>query len=223
MQFNIKTVPSSSSLTETGQSNPIRFCFVKREDTTLTPESPWFKCKDYFNDVVAAKNGLFFVQYGFDNSKLSAKDEQGAWLLLKEIKYKEEFKKSLQAVQHEEHPVLVEDIDDKPTMLLIYIPEFYFENTYKISLLTFLIRLCNEIGSPTIFTGFEQALRSSNCVMSNMFYQRHIDRIVKDGWKAPVEGYWWWCGNMYNSKTTWYPEHSRTVHNCGVKSWFMYA
>ena len=127
------------NLTESHQSNPLRWTIVSVDGDTITPLAPVMKCKDYFNDVVAAKYEVFFEQYGFNN--IVVPKQEGLDVLLTFVKFPETLKSKLSLVENPAHPVQVRVVDDES--LLIYIPEYYFKNTYRISLLTYLIRLCN--------------------------------------------------------------------------------
>ena len=211
----------STVLTEAGQSNPIRWALVSKKGDVLTPKSPWFKCKDYFNDVVAAKHEMFFTQYGFNNKTMSSYKDDGAYVMVNFIQDKVAFQKDVEAIMKPEFPVLFEDLPDQ--MMLLYIPEHYFENTYRISLLTYLIRASNQpVGTPANFESVTQAFKSP-VVLADHAFPAHIKpKLAAIGWDCPNQDLWWWAsGANFNNIVcpAGGSDLNNSIHNAGVCSW----
>jgi hypothetical protein len=211
----------STVLTEAGQSNPIRWALVSKKDDVLTPKSPWFKCKDYFNDVVAAKHEMFFTQYGFNNKTMSSYKDDGAYVMVNFIDDTASFQKDVEAIMKPEFPVLFEDLPDQ--MMLLYIPEHYFENTYRISLLTYLIRASNRpVGTPANFESVTQAFKSP-VVLADHVFPAHIKaKLSAIGWDCPNQDLWWWASGTTHNNVTCSDTGSAyqgIIHNAGVCSW----
>jgi hypothetical protein len=215
--FKIEAFPQMV-LTESGQYNPIRWAIVKRDGDTLTPTTAWFKCKDYFNDVVAAKNDTFFTQYGFDNHEVVEKGSKGLWVLVKYIYDLPSFAKRVAAITNKDHPVSIEKVDGDT--LLLFIPEFYLVNTYRISLLTYLIRLCNqEVGETTTFTSVEQVLVSQVALLSQGLSEQGRQFALKHGWNAREGDKYWWRYGSWTSDKKFTIDYKSYIHNCGVNAW----
>ena len=217
--YKLSKVPSNASLSESSQANPIRWCLVHKKKDALKAVTPWFKCKDYFNDIVAAKHGAFFTQYGFDNSKVVDPNEAGAYVVVNYIQCKEKFKDNLASWGNPEHPVVVEYTDDQ--QCLLYIPAYYFENTYRISLLTYLIRLSNqEEEGYKMFPSVTAALQSQLSMTSSGMVPHGRAFATKHGWDAREGGkYWWRYIQQNNISITDSETHKSTIHNCGVNAW----
>ena len=129
---------------EIDQPNPLRWRIMHRSKDVLTSQSCLIKCKDFFNDVVAWKKAKkSFTIYGFKNNIKF--NREGLYLFLTEIENRELFMNNLEIVQEK----LLQDLKDTFAFsehedgIVVLIPHKVFSNTYYISLLTMLIRLCN--------------------------------------------------------------------------------
>jgi len=215
--FKVNEFPAMS-LTESGQVNPIRWAIVQRDGDVLTPLSAWFKCKDYFNDVVAAKNGIFFEKYGFDNTNVVVKGEEGLWVYVKDIYHMPTFRKNVAAVTNPDHLVALTRMT--ATTALLFIPEYYFVNTYRISLLTYLIRLGNMPKSEAvIFESTHQALGTTEAIISPGLTPQGRDFAQQWGWDAREGDKYWWRFSKFTNKSTWDDNYRGYIHNCGVSNW----
>jgi len=214
--YTIKPFPQYN-LTESGQENPIRWTFVHIDGDVLTPLAPTMKCKDYFNDVVAAKNNTFFIKYGFDNKCIPL--QEGLDVLLTELVDIDKMPKMILTICHPEHLITIERATEDA--LLIHIPEYYFKNTYRISLLTYAIRVCNSktrLSKITdIFTLLKSTIASESSGLSE--YGRTFAGCY--GWDVPYgEVMWWRQSDKYNSidaPRMWGLD--TIVHNNGVNGW----
>tara|TARA_R110000868_G_scaffold37403_2_gene132367 strand:- start:492 stop:1181 length:690 start_codon:yes stop_codon:yes gene_type:complete len=224
MAYKIKTFVSAVgyNYTESPQYNPIRYALAHIDaDGNIVQETNWFKCKDYFNDVVAAKNKTFFEKYGFDNSIPSCKDTDGAYVLVKDIQDIEIFKHNVGIAENKEHPVVISDTE-LPGHLLLFIPEYYFVNTYRISLLTFLIRSSNRGSKYEEFKSFLLS-KDNGQEVDRMFDGSARKKIKSFMWDIPRgEEFWYYCTSQDNSqrKITDYYSAACIIHNNGVNSWF---
>ena len=205
------------NLTESGQANPIRWTLVHKDGDTLTPLAAEMKCKDYFNDIVAAKRGVFFKQYGFDN-KLWIQ-QTGCDILLTGLVDYEIFATAVAKVTHSDHPVVLEQI--RGASALLHIPEYYFLNTYRISLLTYMIRLCNNNVGVSRFNGIEATLKSVVAQNSAGLSTQGREFAIEHGWDVPDgDKYWWRTSKTYNSDNTSITYGiGQIIHNCGVNGW----
>lgn len=205
------------NLTESGQANPIRWTLVHKDGDTLQPLAAEMKCKDYFNDIVAAKRGVFFKQYGFDN-KLWLQ-QPGCDVLLTGLVDYEKFTTAVAKVTHPDHPVVLEKILED--VALLHIPEYYFLNTYRISLLTYMIRLCNNNVGTSEFKGIETTLTSDLAQQSAGLSSQGREFAIKHGWDVPDgDKYWWRTSKTYNSDNNSITYGiGQIIHNCGVNGW----
>ena len=218
--YNIKPF-LDYNLLEAGQPNPIRWTIVQVDGDTLTPLAPTMKCKDYFNDVVAAKNGVFFTKYGFNNKVVPVKE--GLDILLTGLHNVESFKQYVNKITQVDNPVtMVDCVADDEEAILLHIPEYYFKNTYRISLLTYAIRLCNEKTGLSKVTDIHSLLKTNIAIKSTGLNAYGRQLADKYEWDVPFGDIQWWrTGNTYNSVNA--PKDmfglDTTVHNCGVNAW----
>ena len=133
---------------EIEQLNPLRWeILFKNADGVFEPQTAKFKCKDFFNDIVAKYNGHNLTIYGMDTSSIKL-NEEGVYVRLKNLfRDNPYFIENLQRIVID--PVKQElgaEIWFKKvntTVGLLFLPREVFKNTYIISLVTYLIRCCN--------------------------------------------------------------------------------
>src|SRR5215217_7220298 len=83
----MKVIPFAGeyALSEVGQTNPLRWVVLHRTDEeTFVAQTTGFKCKDYFNDLVAKYHGHELSIYGFSTAKVEV-NEEGLYVQLKNI------------------------------------------------------------------------------------------------------------------------------------------
>lgn len=224
MKFNIKQL-NNKPYNEVGQTNPLRWKTLFREkDNTFIDQSGWVKCKDFYNDTVAFfKEGSVFSIYGYENK--IKKNDEGVYFLLRYVKDRATFHKNLAVMNSR----LLKDLgcvvtaEDNDTQtqdeVVILIPTELWESTYRISMVTMVIRLCNY---GIEFKKWEDfwSTDSPAYKFENAFTAEAKANALKLGFKVPpkFEKYWWYCGPQYNSLAK--PGTiGGTIHNNGVSSW----
>lgn len=205
--------------TEIDQPNKIRFSILyKEEDGSFTDQSGKFKCRDFFNDCVAARKGFFYKIYGWDNQLIKT-NEEGIYLLLSELSLKNwDSNFALVNKEAEEQGFPNISVEKYEGERLLFIPNEYRENTYTLSYLTALIRWCNNDSTHESFNDFVYNFKDSD---RDAPFSTYKAAIVEQGFKAPKNN-WWWAGTISdklgpkNYKDT---GHERTMHNCGARTW----
>ena len=200
---------------EAPQSNPLRWQVYYRDGDTFLPQTGRFMCKDYLNDVVARYHGKDVIAYGLNNANMKLNDE-GVWLRLYSVTHPEVFMHNIACCINEvnpEFPLTMEVVDGN---ILMFVPRYYFNQTYLISLASFIIRISN---GDKKFKGFEDALHSKHAQADRAIYGRGI--TLAESWKFDVpeefQKYWSYYSVGYNSELDNYG--GSTVHNCGVMAW----
>lgn len=217
-------IKNNSTYAEEGQKNPLRWKTLLKEGDSFTDQSGWIKCKDFYNDTVAFfKEGSVFSIYSYQNA--IKKNDEGVYFLLKYIADKTSFFANLEVVNAQLHKDLgcvlaVHDQGGDEVILLI--PNELWESTYRISMITMVVRLCNygykykewadlwSTNAPvyTIEHSFTEGAKKN---------AREMGFLVPDKYKD----YWFYCGEKYNSKVA--PKTTGgTIHNNGVSSWSMF-
>lgn len=129
---------------EIDQPNPLRWRILHRQKDLFVSQSCLIKCKDFFNDVVAWKKAKkSFTIYGFKNNVKF--NRGGLYVHLTEIENREYFLSNIELVEARlwfdlRETLVMEEAGDG---FVVLIPNKVLSNTYYISLLTMLIRLCN--------------------------------------------------------------------------------
>lgn len=209
------------------QPNPISWTlYYLNEEGILEPQSASFKCRDFFNDIVAKVHGKSFAIYGFTND-IKMNDE-GVYVLLKSVKpslrenLDKWLKSYLETVSGQEFGVFE---TERSTQLLLKIPTWFFEKTYYISLATLLIRLCNY---GEVFDSVGALLANGTTPRSREYAilnESTVTKLLKFGFKVPpeTEKYWWFSHpSVHNERPEDYAT-TTNIHNAGIKSWLMYV
>lgn len=206
--------PGKYDLAEVGQTNPLRWVVLHRTDgDTFEAQTAQFKCKDFFNDIVAKYHGFELAIYGFKTESIKV-NEEGLYLHLHHVA--EGFDANLKLVNEfgakwEKPPVQLL-WNHAPTERVIFVPKAYLENTFYISLLTYLIRISN---IPTVIT--DPTFKGHPTKSVDCPFRSTYDKVLSMGYgKLPVESYYF-AGPSFNYKVA--PTSAEYVHNCGVNSW----
>lgn len=216
--MQIKPNNNHIALGEVGQTNPLRWVILHKEpdgpgsETVYQEETPEFKCKDFFNEVLAKYHGHKLSIYGFNAGELSL-NEEGVYVLLKNIHDMEVFTKNIGLVSTYAEKfggtkLSLEPIDDTNAVMLL--PRWYFQNTFYISLLTYLIRISNvtqEIKDETFMEHPSKAI-------DNPFSAVYREAVAHGFSKMPVDTFFYVGEGDYYTKPS-----SGYVHNCGVNGW----
>lgn len=211
---------------ELDQKNPLRWTFMKKVKDTYTNSSNIFKCKDFFNDVIAYQHlKKKFVQYGMGSDSAKFTRKGGIWVLLSnttpnligniERCINEEFKDTWK-IKLDVIPVNQADFtSDHITlrnMVLVYFPKEALTNTFRISLLTLMIRNCN----------VSQDIESYDKLITPAFGRDgSLDEcrymmLKKHAYQFPGETDWVFYSQGYNSKDAWKAWMTSVVHNNGI-------
>lgn len=220
MKIKFNNAIKSGSYAEIPQTNKLRWinCF-KEKDGTFSHESLVWKCKDFLNEIVRKYQGQNSSIYGYDAGSMRVNDD-GVWHRLLYIENKEVFLKNLGSISKLPGYVPIEIYDcekapqDDKEGLMIFIPKYYFENTYRISVLTYLIRVSN-VGQ--VIKDFTNHPTKS---IDNPSPNYH-DAIIKRGFVEPVKNHWYYVGKAYTNLKA--PANTLSVHNCGMDCWMRAA
>ena len=141
-------------LTESSQTNPIRYHILHRVDDTYTDQSGEFKCKDYMNDIVAKYQGININPYGMDFAKIKVNDE-GVYLLLTKLKHVDNLQAGLSMISTQTEKDGYPALQTTPVKegIVLFIDKAYFVSTYVISFLMSCVRL---VHSETTYESVEQ-------------------------------------------------------------------
>lgn len=205
---------------EIDQPNPLRWRIMHRKGDVLSSQSCLIKCKDFFNDVVAWKKAKkSFVIYGFSN-KIKF-NREGLYLHLTEISDEQMFLSNIEIVEQRlwqdlRETLVMDRVDDG---FVVLIPHKVFSNTYYISLLSMLIRLCNYNIKyedwDSIFADNAPINTIEEAFNDNAIAFTHIN-----GFKllTKYRKLWYNSTNGWNSASD-KPLMASTIHNNGVCDW----
>lgn len=203
-----------TAYSEVGQTNSLRFVCLYKDGETFSEQSKEFKCKDFFNEIVAKYHGHILGCYGFTAESIKTNDE-GVWVELRHITDTKVYQENIKLVN-----ALIERDGLPPLELLPYkngfvclLPRPFFDNTYLISFLTYLMRVSNVgevIKDPTFM---EHPTKPIDSPFSSVYA-----KVIKRGFKTPENPgnsyYYYGKNNNYKVKPQVY-----NVHNCGVAQW----
>lgn len=210
--YKLKPIPCTH-YSEVAQTNPMRWACLFLEDNVFVPQSGWWKCKDFLNDVVIYHElGKEFPMYGFQN-KVKLNDE-GGFVALKDVPV--HFHDNLGVlntwlVEKGFEPILIvsdfEKAFDVATILLI--PRTYWKNTFLISIITSLIRSCAFAKATTVkqLVKKEATFNSYWEKVDALFVPQNLDKMNQLVF----------INYQYSKKTL--PGSEYTYHNAGMQTW----
>lgn len=219
--FKIKQT-NNSGYCEVPQKNPLRWkTLFREEDGNFSDQSGWVKCKDFYNDTVAFfKEGSVFSIYDYQNK--IKKNDDGVYFLLKFIGDKKSFLHNLNVVNVQ----LFKDLkcsvgywDQGDDEVVICIPNELWESTYRISMVTFVIRLCNYGNTYNVWDDMWDTMSPAYQIES-AFSPAAKENAKKLGFLVPdqFKDYWYFAGPAHNSKVA--PKLTgNIIHNNGVTNW----
>lgn len=222
--FNIIIKPehqSTTIYTESAQANPLRWRIVHREKNTLTSQASLMKCKDYFNDLVALRLGHKFSIYGFSNETIKF-NKWGLYIVLTGIAKPDQF------IANVDNAINVRMKADVGTTVrcwkqcndcvVIRIPTKLWTNTYTISLVTMLLRVCNNNIDLTCWDDLYAETSPLNTIERS--FTADAKTITKHlGFKPPIDT-WYWYSASYNGQKGWNTTiGGLTIHNNGCSAW----
>lgn len=217
--YKLVDKPLSRYVSEIDQANPLRWTLLLKEGDTFTTQSCLLKCKDYFNDIVAAYLGNFFTRYGFNNKTYTYYDE-GVYVLLSCLNHKESLLTNIgtinkRAAEDGFPPVEVFDIGSSSSFVAL-LPRAYFKSTYFISLLTYLIRIAH---TEKAYDNYEHLVDvNTNSVLDSDHPFSQQKKRCMDGFVIPDERYSNYPWLLYRDETKNLEQHI-LIHDCGVGMW----
>ena len=206
---------------EIDQPNPLRWRIMHRSKDVLTSQSCLIKCKDFFNDVVAWKKAKkAFVIYGFRNNIKF--NREGLYLHLTEVGEMDVFVNNLYKVNQrvfDDLKVYLEYFIMDDQSIVILIPNKVWSNTYYISLVSMMIRLCNYNVKYDTWESFFDDNAPINTV-EEAFNDNAKAFTQKNGFKLLTKYRKLW----YNSTDGWNSASGKElmgsiIHNNGVCDW----
>ena len=206
---------------EIDQPNPLRWRIMHRKKDVLTSQSCLIKCKDFFNDVVAWKKAKkAFVIYGFRNNIKF--NREGLYLHLTEVGEMDVFVNNLYKVNQrifDDLKVYLEYTIMDDYSIVVMIPNQLWSNTYYISLVSMMIRLCNYNVKYDTWDSFFDDNAPINTV-EEAFNDNAKAFTKKNGFKLLTKYRKLW----YNSTDGWNSASGKEligsiIHNNGVCDW----
>jgi hypothetical protein len=221
MSIKIK-FQSKPNYAEESQPNPLQWAIVSAEsDGSFLQQSAWIICKDFFNDLAySIQLGKHFRIYGFNAGEMKppAKNDY-VYMIVRKFTdtWMDNVDKVNDYLKSRGYPGVNLSNVDKENILLEWHP-WFFENTYRISLMSLVIRLCNY---GIKFNSWEDIV---NCKTFPQRDQEKWNPVVKKGIFFDLPEYMnkfvWYYNDTTNSECA--IEDYRIpglVHNCGVLSW----
>lgn len=208
-----------TSYAEVGQTNPLRWVCLHKElsegdGMCFSEQSKPWKCKDFLNEIVAKYHGDLLGCYGFTADSVQT-NEEGVWVRLFHIANPEAYTANIGSINAlaaaQGFPEL--ELFDYEGGFVVLLPRQYFNTTYPISLLTYLMRVANTDTVVTDTTWMEHPTKS----IDNPFAGVYAD-VMAQGFTTPDNvgnSYYYYGKNHDYSKKP----QVQMVHNCGVSQW----
>lgn len=210
------------SYAEIPQKNPLRWVMLHRTGKdTFDAQTGDIKCKDFFNDTLAFfKSGMKFGVYGYQSEKL--KNEEGVYFLLKFISDKGAFRQGIDTINQKMKEQLGEELtlwDHEKDQMIVLLPPSIWESTWRLSLVTFLIRCSNYGYAHKSWDDFWHS-QAPMYALEHTFDDRTKKNTKTWGFLVPkpYAKYWYFCGKDFNSEKA--PRQTGgTIHNNGCVNW----
>lgn len=209
-----------TSYAEVGQTNQLRWiCLFREADSTDTSlvfseQTKQWKCKDFLNEIVAKLHGHLLGCYGFTADSVQTNDE-GVWVKLLNIHNKDAYRANIGSINELARAqgfadVTLHEIEDGFVALL---PRQYFDSTYSVSLLTYLMRVSNVPHAISDKTFKEHPTKSIDNPFPAVYNQ-----VLEQGFTTPnnVGGSYYYYGRKHDYSKK---PQVMMVHNCGVAQW----
>lgn len=201
---------------EIGQQNPLRWAIFKNSGDVFTQQTKKFKCKDFFNDFVAKYHDTDVSIYGMSTSSAEV-DAYGMFIGLWQTT-----PQFIGNIERAINPKLEEEMGFKllpvqvGEVVLLLLPRALFDSTYTISLVTLLIRACNDAQE---WSCYDHMMTHS----IEELIQRHSGWLKTASLLPPdhLKEYWWYVTPSHNSETIKKGSYGLNsyVHNNGSISW----
>lgn len=194
---------------EMPQSNPLKWQLYCLKDDTLVPQTLPFVCKDFFNDIVGWFYGKTGYIYGFSSKEMEFND-YGVFVRLSNTRpgFLPNVEKLLTPLLPPEMgPLLFVPLEADGEILTLF-PRQLFNNTYLISKVTHILRLCN---MDVVDSVKEMQTKSAEGFDDQLFSTLSLPEKFQQ--------YWWYAGPDHNSHTDYFT--MPVLHNNGYKSWLV--
>lgn len=209
------------SFAENIQVNPLRWqALYKNPDGSFEDQTGVFKCKDYFNDIVAKYLDIDTNAFGFDTSKMKY-NEEGVYILCSQLNHIPQFLDNIELISKQAEsqgfPAFSGEKINTTTCLLFF-PREYFRSSYITSLLTYLVRIahCDEA-----FTEFSDFITNHPTKDVDNPFREKSGQIMSLLFKEPVEDCWTYLGATKKTLITKVNAmgYSTSLHNAGCYNW----
>ena len=227
MKVTYKDIPGTD-YSESPQNNPIRWILLAKvgEDEYESTTQP-FKCKDYFNDFVIYKQlGKEFRVHGMRSQQAKFCERSGLYVLVYNTtpEFVQNVKNVLQVTfkdawdaSVEVTPIDKSDINgllQKDNFAILWFSPECLVSTFRISVLTFLIRNCNV---PFVVNTYDERIDQNLCIDGDLPYAAYMCLRDKNFTFPEQAEYVWYIGEEYNSQGT--PTSVYSMHDNGLRSW----
>lgn len=181
---------------QNNQPNPLRYQFAQRNKRDINLLGAPMSCRDFFNDAVSAYHGYTKQHYGFDTSKIKF-NRYGMYVYYTRIHDPEQF---VHNIEQAINPRLLTDTGKEvvchvhdASSVVVRFPTEVLKYTWRISLLTQLIRNCNWRISynswDDLFNEWPEAENSMDTITRNF--------VQTQGFNPPFDA-WWYSNPQYN-------------------------
>jgi hypothetical protein len=217
----VKIIPlgEGETYSEVPQNNPQLFSILYKEGDVFHEQTGPMKCRDFLNDYLSARHGLFYSIYRFDNATIKLQDV--LWLKYTKLapNFMGNIERCLSPLLEEQLGIVLTWIKVDDETCLVEIPEQLF-TTYKLSVLTWIIRCCNcddildNIGD--LFSNEEKSPRKTE------LYDAFHPDLLKNWFLLPnmTHDYWWYAGGSYNSESGYIGGGiEEMIHDNGYCGW----
>jgi len=207
---------TGSGYAEENQQNPLRWAIFKNSGDTFTQQTYKMKCKDFFNDFVAKYHGSECNIYGMNTASVEV-DSYGMFLGLWETtpQFIGNIEQALNPKLEQEVGVKLYPVQVGEVVLLL-LPRCLFDSTYTTSLVTLLIRACNDAKE---WSCYDHLVSESiePLVLSRADWLKSANLLPPEH----LREFWFYSGPEYNDKTITNGTFSFSsyVHNCGFLAW----
>lgn len=220
--FNIQPPKKQYSYIQSPQHNALLWQVVTARKGYWQAQTAPFRCREYFNDIVAKKHKRVYTVYGFNASPVRHKKD-GVDVLLHNIENIETFLRNLRVIDDKMEEQLgcrmtfIVDVED-PTKCIINLPAACWNNTYTISVITMVIRASNY---PYEYETWEEFFAENKPIYNHEYAWNPSTRkkVAHYGMLPPehLRSYWWYAGDVWNNIQC--KGNAHMIHNNGAAQW----
>ena len=220
--FNIKPPKKSYSYIQSLQHNAIKWQGVTARKDYWQAQTAPFRCREYFNDIVAKKHKRVYTVYGFNASPVRHKKD-GVDVLVYHIENMDLFLENLKVVDDKMFEQLgcrmtfVLDLEE-PSKCIINFPPACWNSSYTISVITIAIRASNYNYAYETWEDFFKT--NAPIDLHEYSWNSYVRAKVSHYGMLPPEhlrSYWWYAGNTWNNLQV--KGGANMIHNNGAVQW----